>query len=328
MATIDTRVSQNGKTTYRARARLKGYPQETASFSRKTDARKWAESVESAMREGRYFTTNEAKRHTLAEMVERYERDILPLKPKNARAKRLQLAWWKTQLGDYRLSDVTPAKIVECRDRLLNVPKPNGKVRSNSTTVRYLAVLSHAFSVAMKEWGWVAANPLRNVSKPVEPRGRVRFLDKDECSRLLDACRASRSEALYTIVVLALTTGMRRGEIMGLRWRDIDFDARMFDATSNKKRRAARNPSCRPSSSAVAGTSSRSSGRLQNWCFQVDHQDARLNSRGPGSEHSSVRQFMIFGSTICGTPLRPTWPCRDARRWSSPKSSATRHCRW
>lgn len=239
MATIDKRISRNGKTTYRARARLKGYPQETASFSRKTDARKWAESVEAAMREGRYFTTNEAKRHTFAELLERYERDVLPLKPRNARAKRLQLAWWKTQLGDYRLADVTPAKIVDCRDRLLNVPKPNGRVRSNSTTVRYLAVLSHAFSVAMKEWGWVTANPLRNVSKPVEPRGRVRFLDKDECSRLLDACKGSDSEALYTIVALALTTGMRRGEIMALRWRDIDFDAACLTLhqTKNGERR-------------------------------------------------------------------------------------------
>jgi integrase len=90
--------------------------------------------------------------------------------------------------------------------------------------VRYLAVLSHAFSVAMKEWGWVAANPLRNVSKPVEPRGRVRFLDTNECSRLLGACRGSASEALYIIVVLALTTGMRRGEIMGLRWWDVNLD--------------------------------------------------------------------------------------------------------
>jgi integrase len=224
MATIDTRVGPGGKVTYRARTRLKGYPQQTASFPRKTDARKWATGVEAALREGRYLTTNEAKRHTLTELVERYERDILPLKPKAAYNRRQQLGWWKTQLGEYRLSEVTATKIVECRDRLLNTPKPDGKRRSNSTVVRYLAALSHAFSLAVKEWGWVAANPLRNASKPVEPRGRVRFLDNDECSRLLTACRGSGPEALYTIVVLALTTGMRRGEIMGLRWRDVDLD--------------------------------------------------------------------------------------------------------
>jgi integrase len=223
MATIDTRVASNGKITYRARARLKGYPQDTASFSRKTDARKWAEGVEAAMREGRYFTTNEAKRHTLAELVERYEWDILPLKPKAAYNRRQQLGWWKTQLGDYRLSEVTPAKIVECRDRLLNTPRLNRKRRSNSTVVRYLAALSHAFSVAMKEWGWVEDNPLRKVTKPKEPRGRIRCLEENDRKTLLQACSTSTSAHLYPVVVLAISTGMRKGEILGLHWSQVDL---------------------------------------------------------------------------------------------------------
>jgi hypothetical protein len=62
-------------------------------------------------------------------------------------------------------------------------------------------VLSHAFTVAMKEWGWVNDNPLRRVSKPKEPRGRVRFLDDDERTPLLAACKASKSQLLYPIVV-------------------------------------------------------------------------------------------------------------------------------
>lgn len=223
MATIDTRVSANGKTSYRARARLKGYPQQTASFSRKTDARKWAEGVESAMREGRYFTANEARRHTLAELVERYKRDVLPLKPKNAQNQRQQLAWWTIQLGYYRLSDVTPAKIVDCRDLLLNTPRSNGKRRSNSTVVRYLAVLSHAFSVAMKEWGWVEDNPLRKVTKPREPRGRIRCLEENDRGALLQACATSRCASLYPVVVVAISTGMRRGEILGLHWPQVDL---------------------------------------------------------------------------------------------------------
>jgi hypothetical protein len=170
MATIDTRVTSNGTTIYRARTRLKGHPQQTQSFRRKTDARKWTESIEAAMREGRYFTTSEAKRHTLADLVDRYDRDVLPLKPKNAATQRQQLLWWKAQLGEYRLSDITPARIVECRDRLLRTPKAKGGRRSNATVVRYFAVLSHAFSVAMKEWQWVEDNPLRRVTKP--RRGR------------------------------------------------------------------------------------------------------------------------------------------------------------
>lgn len=89
--------------------------------------------------------------------------------------------------------------------------------------MRYLAALSHAFSIAMREWGWTDDNPLRKVSKPKEPRGRVRFLDDGERDGLLHACRASDSSLLYPIVVLAIATGMRRGELMHLSWRQIDF---------------------------------------------------------------------------------------------------------
>ena len=135
MATIDKRVYPNGNISYRVRTRLKGHPQQVASFSSKTRAKEWAGKIEAALREGRYFTTSEAKRHTVGELIGRYERDILPLKPKNASNQRQQLAWWKTQLGELRLSDVTAANIVECRDRLLNTPVRNGKRRSPSTVV-------------------------------------------------------------------------------------------------------------------------------------------------------------------------------------------------
>lgn len=117
MATIDARVSSDGKTkTYRVRTRLKGFPPQVATFARKTDATKWAASTESALREHRHFAMGGAKRHTLRELIERYQRDVLVHKPKNARNQRLQLDWWKAELGDYRLLDVTPARIGECRE--------------------------------------------------------------------------------------------------------------------------------------------------------------------------------------------------------------------
>ena len=65
-------------------------------------------------------------------------------------------------------------------------------------------------------------NPMR-VTKPKEPRGRVRFLSDDERARLLEACRLAQCPYLYAVVVLALSTGMRHGEIMNLRWSDVDL---------------------------------------------------------------------------------------------------------
>lgn len=64
---------------------------------------------------------------------------------------------------------------------------------------------------------------MTHVDKPSVVNGRTRFLSQDELQRLLDACRASESPDLYLAVVLAITTGARRGELLGLRWRDVDL---------------------------------------------------------------------------------------------------------
>lgn len=189
MATIVQRKSLKGP-VFQAKVRLKGFPTRTASFRRKTDAAHWASKTETELRDLKYFPQRR-KRHTLADLVERYARDILPLKPKNAKIQRAQLEWWRAQLGSCQLTEIKPADVAACRDRLLSTPMSSGKLRAPATAVRYLAVLSHAFSVAVREWGWVDDNPLRRVTKPKEPRGRVRFLSEDERARLILACRDS-----------------------------------------------------------------------------------------------------------------------------------------
>jgi integrase len=97
-------------------------------------------------------------------------------------------------------------------------PDPNDppRYREPATVTRYLAALSHAFTIAVKEWGWAEDNPVGKVRKPQEPRGGVRFLADDERTRLLEACKASTCPVLYPVVVLALSTGMRAQEIMRL----------------------------------------------------------------------------------------------------------------
>lgn len=224
MATIQERTGKDGKSTYRVQVRLKGFPAQTATFKRKTDARRWAQHIETAIAEGRHFKTAEAKKRTLAELIDRYIQQVLPTKPKSFEKQKAQLLWWKRQLGPYALADVTPALVAEQRDKLLQEVTYRGKKRSNSTVVRYLAALSHAFTVAVREWGWVDDSPTRKVTKPKEPQGRIRFLDADERIRLLAACKESKNPFLYPIVVLALATGMRRAEILNLTWANIDFE--------------------------------------------------------------------------------------------------------
>jgi integrase len=238
MATIQERKSEKG-TTYRVMVRLKGYPVQTASFNRKTDAKTWATQTEAAIREGRHFKTSEAKRHTLKELIARYIRDILPTKPKSEAKQKNQLEWWSDKLGIYALADVTPAKIAEVRDELANGDTYRGTKRSPSTVNRYLAALSHAFTIAVKEWGWIESNPLSKIRKLKEPRGRVRFLSEEERKALLEACKQSKSPYLYLVVVLLLSTGARRSEIINLRWSDVDLSRRiiLLEETKNGERR-------------------------------------------------------------------------------------------
>jgi len=223
MASIKERKDKDGKTHFHVQIRLKGHLPLHGSFENVTSAKRWIQQTESAIREGKYFKTTEAKKHTFGELIDRYILDILPSKKKSASRQQAQLLWWKQQLGFKLLSDITPALIGEQRDKLARSNTKRGRLRSPSTVVRYLAALSHAYTIAIKEWGWVEDSPLRKVTKPREPRGRVRFLSEDERKSLLDACKQSANPYLYIVVVLALATGMRQAEIMNLRWSDVDL---------------------------------------------------------------------------------------------------------
>ena len=234
MASIRKRVNTDGSASYRVDIRLKGFPPQRATFARLTDAKKWGQQTEAAIRENRYFKTAEANKHTFSDLIDRYIKNVLPLKPKQSYNQKPQLKWWREQIGPHTLARVTPSMITECRDILLTEIGKNKKPRSPATVNRYLAVLSHAFTVAVNEWGWLDDSPMRKVKKLKEPRGRVRFLSDDETgskgetidgerTRLLKACQASKNSYLHTVVVLALSTGMRQGEIMSLTWDDVDL---------------------------------------------------------------------------------------------------------
>jgi len=222
MAAIEERTDQNGDKTFRVKIRKKGYPSQTASFKRKTDAKKWAMQIEAAMDEGRYFSHSQSKRKTFGDMIDRYIVEILPLKPKSQKKQTQQLEYWKDKLGDFILNDVTSSNITAMKNELATGQTPRG-IRSNATVNRYLAALSHVYTVAMKEWEWINDNPVSRVSKLRESRGRTRFLSDNERKRLLQACKTSGNKYLYFVVVLALSTGARRNEILTLKWDHVDF---------------------------------------------------------------------------------------------------------
>lgn len=234
MGTFKERKDKNGKTRFQVIIRKKGFPTQTATFLRKTDAKKWEQDIESAIRDGRHFKTSKAKKHTLEEMINRYLKQQVVSK-----CKRAQLDWWKKSLGSYLIADISPSQVAEKRDELLKTSTSRGIIRCPATVCRYLAALSHVFTIGIKEFDWAETNPVRNVTKPKEPPGRVRFLDDQERTHLLEACEKSSNPYLYCVVVLAISTGMRQGEIMTLKWNNVDLFRKqiILEKTKNGTRR-------------------------------------------------------------------------------------------
>jgi integrase len=251
MATIRERIkNQNGKAVpvFHVQVRMAGYPARTATFPTKRLAERWAKTIEAEMIEGKHFRSVEARRRTVADAIDRYIREELHKKT-DATSHGGRLKWWHERLGKLKLSEITPALIVECRGELASGTyvraKPHLKhsikhgemapeYRRSAGTVRhYLNALSVVFTLARKEWRWTSVNPFEEVSRPSAGRKSIRFLSEEERARLLK--ETAKDPELHTFVVLALSIACRAGDLAKLRWKDVDLDAgRLLLRTSQK----------------------------------------------------------------------------------------------
>lgn len=239
MATIVARKTKDGKTVYRVEVRIKGFKPASAHFEKKSDAKEWAINTEAAIKQDKYFKNSEGDGKTLHDLLDRYLRDEMPHRNRSTNNIR-QLKWWRKELGPLFLTHIRPSHIAACRDKLRKHGYEGKHPCSPSTTNQYLAALSHVFTLAMKEWEWVEDNPVTKVRRCKLPAGRTRFLSDGEREHLLAICRHSRSPYIYPLVMLAICTGARFGEIINLRWEDIDFERHMMrlEKTKNGEKRA------------------------------------------------------------------------------------------
>ena len=253
MATIRERVGASGKRAFHAQVRMQGFPARTASFPTKRAAERWATKIEADMIEGKHFRSVEARRRTLGDAIDKYVADELP-KKRHAGMHAAAFIWWKAELGHVKLADIAPGKLVECRDKLAKSSyqraRPDG-VRSNFKGVaipkyrrspasvnRYLACLSHVFTMARREWHWISGNPVEDVSRLTESSGRIRHLSDDERKVLL--AETAKDAKLHTFVMIALSTACRAGELRKLTWADVDMQRGdlLFRETKNAQPRA------------------------------------------------------------------------------------------
>lgn len=213
MATIRERAGR-----WQVIVKRKGYPQQSKTFDLRKDAEKWGRQQERQMDAGQWVDRTEAEQTTLAELLDRYAREISSKKRgKDAELYRIE-QFKRSTLAKHSPAAVTGQLISAWRDsRLAEV--------SSGTVLREMQLLSHLFSVAMREWGIALhSNPVNLVRKPAPGKARDKVLTDTQREALLLACGQCKNPWIKSVVQFALETATRRGEILSLTWAQVDLE--------------------------------------------------------------------------------------------------------
>jgi integrase len=217
MATFRNR---HGK--WQARVQRKGQQPVSKSFQSKEDAQRWARQLEAEIDKGSYTNIALAERTLFKDVIERYVQEVT-LKTRSMKEDTYRLrALARHPIAKLQMTALTPIKVAEYRDERL-------KLVSNSSVIRELSYFSSIINHARREWGITMVNPVPLVKKPASPQGRNRILTENELSRLYTALTPKVKNANHWILPLtkfALETAMRQGEILSLRWGNVDLQKR------------------------------------------------------------------------------------------------------
>ncbi|MBB4401990.1 MULTISPECIES: tyrosine-type recombinase/integrase [Rhizobium/Agrobacterium group] len=246
---------------WQAQVRRRGMKPRCKSFDTKIEAEKWARDLEAQVdRFGAAPDTKILESTTLGQLLERYQREVSPLKRGSVQEIQRIDVLRRHDLAYRTLIGLSQQDIASFRDERLQSVAP-------STTVRELAILSHVLEVAIRDWGLpLAKNVVKLVRRPVIRNERSRRLTSDEEQRLLDACDVGKILFLRTLLIVAIETGMRRGELLGLKWTDFSHNRRVLSLALTKN-----------GSGREVPLSQRAFDTLIAW-----------------KEHPTVDQFMIF----------------------------------
>lgn len=226
MATIDV---INGK--YRARVRLKGITR-TKTFSRHADAKSWATKTESLINDG--AQGNAARNIVFGDLLQRYVSEVTPNK-RGSRSETYRInRIIKSDIAKVIVQELFAKNFATWRDNRL-------KEVSADSVRRELETMSAVCNIAMKEWGLLTDNPVLKITRPKISKARSRRPSEKE---ITDICLAlgyeygdkptAISARIGVIVLFAIETAMRSGEICGLSWCDIDVNRRVAHLSMTK----------------------------------------------------------------------------------------------
>ena len=204
MASIRKR---NGR--YQAQIRRQGYSGVSKTFSTRGAAKRWVKATETDMERGEFRPKVDM---TLGELIKRFERDVAP-KHKASRSTIVRCRNLRRHIGSVPMTKLTPAVLASYRDERLQLVKPN-------TLKHELGVLSSVINTAISDWGIpIPSNPVQLVRLPKYDDRRSRRLERGEEEKLLE----SADPMFRRLIIVAIETAMRKGEIFRIRRSHIDY---------------------------------------------------------------------------------------------------------
>ncbi len=227
MASIRKR---NGLWQVQVRSRKLGST--SKSFHNKSDAVAWAKVQEAAMQTGKW-KPKDKRYSTIGDLMQKYLKKVTPQKKgAEPETRRLERLLKDKSLMAIKLDETKPHHFAEFRDK---------RLQDGNRAAQYdLVLLRHAWNIARIEWGWpLSENPVSLIRMPKNNPPRERRLRTGEYEALHKAASYSRSWYLWPIVDIAIETAMRRGEILSLQWKNIDFTKKraLLPVTKNGRSR-------------------------------------------------------------------------------------------
>lgn len=217
---------------WRAQIRRKGYPTLSATFDTKAEAQRWAAEIEGDMSRSRFVDTREAESTTLTEALTRYVNEVSESKKGSAQEKVRAKKWQKSAWGEKSLAAIRSSDMAAYRDAELKAGKSTATVRLN------LALISHLYTVASKDWGIQGLkNPCTAIRMPKGSKQRERRPTTAELKALLKHASDINAE-LPVIIELAVETAMRRSELVMMRKDQVRGRVAFLEDTKNGERRS------------------------------------------------------------------------------------------
>ena len=220
--------------SWTAQVRISGWRSFTKSFSKKTQAIAWSAHLESKLRNAPVPTIITDNKVSLGDLLVRYAEEVAPSHkssvPETYRLRAIARSW----IGELDIRYLNKQQFSQYqKDRLEKV--------SVASVHAELSLIKRVLDTAIKQWGYgIVENVIKTMKYSKGNVSRTRRLEADEKDRIIAAAKLQRNEYICSIIEFAIETGMRRSEILKLKWQDINLEtgfALLYDTKNGEDRK-------------------------------------------------------------------------------------------